>query len=84
MGLRSYSRHRLRGRGTASAVEGANFVLFRNFCVRCNLILLVLGSGFHARPCKPVKPKEGLTCAELHNLLLQKKSFEEIIACAKQ
>ena len=30
MGLRSHSRHRLRGRGTASAVEGAIFTLLRN------------------------------------------------------
>jgi len=37
MGLRSLSRHRLRGRGTASAVEGANFALLWNFCVRCSV-----------------------------------------------
>jgi len=40
MGLRSHSRHRLRGRGTASAVEGAKFAMLRNFCVRFTLKLL--------------------------------------------
>ena len=52
MGLRSHSRHRVRGRGTASAVEGASFALRRYFCVPCSVKLLALGSGFHARPCK--------------------------------
>jgi len=43
MGLRSHSRHRLRGRGTASAVEGASFALFRCFYVLCIVKLLALG-----------------------------------------
>ena len=56
MGLRSYSLIRLRGRGTASAVGGAKFALFRYFCVSCIVKLLALGSGFHARPYnEPVK-----------------------------
>jgi len=29
LGVSSYSRHRLRGRGTASAVEGASIALLR-------------------------------------------------------
>jgi len=42
LGLSTHSLIRLRGRGTASAVGGAKFALFRNFCVRCIVKLLVL------------------------------------------
>ena len=47
LGLRSHSLHRLRGRGTASAVGGAKFALFRNSFVPCSVKLLALCPTLH-------------------------------------
>ena len=52
LGFNSLSRHRVRGRGTASAVEGANFVLLRNFYVRCSVKLLALGATLFGCPAR--------------------------------